>query len=74
MHAIRDGRVAVEERNVHRIGLGIGKVHIAQQVKRLARVSREAVGDFETVLICLMFLVAAEGAADGVGNPTSVEC
>ena len=51
--------MAVEEKNVHGIGLGIGKVHRAQEVKRLggylARVRREAVRDFETVLIGLMF-------------------
>lgn len=64
--------MAVEENHIHRIGLGIGKVDIAQKVKRLggylARVRRETVRDFETVLISLMFLVAAEGAADGIGN------
>lgn len=64
--------MAVEEKHIHRIGLGIGKVDIAQEVKRLsgdlAGVRRETVRDFETVLIRLMFLVAAESAADRIGN------
>lgn len=64
--------MAAKEKNVHRMGLGIGKVHIAQEVKRLqpppGPLGREAVRDFETVLIRLMLLVAAEGARDGIGN------
>lgn len=44
--------MAVEENHIHWIGLGIGKVDIAQKVKRLggylARVRRETVRDFET--------------------------
>ena len=61
-----------EEKHVRRIGLGIDKVHFAEEVKRLSshlvRVRGEAVGDLKAVLIGLMFLLAAEGAADGIGD------
>ena len=64
--------MAAKEKNVHRMGLGIGKVHIAQEVNRLqpppGPLGREAGRDFETVLIRLMLLVAAEAARDGIGN------
>ena len=64
--------MAVEQKDVHGIGLGISKIHIAQEIKplrrNLSRVGREAVCDFKAVLIGLMLLVTAEGAADGIGN------
>ena len=53
-------------------GSGSPRSTSPEEVKRLsshlARVRGAAVGDLKAVLIGLLFLVAAEGAADGIGD------
>ena len=50
LYAVRNRRVAVKQKNIHGIRLGISQVHVAQQIKRLRSyltgVRREAMSDF----------------------------
>ena len=60
--------MVIEEENVERIRVGIGQADLAHYLKRarcdLVRVGREAVGDFQAVLVRLVLEVTAEGGAD----------
>src|SRR5262249_5413432 len=70
MDAIFDGRVIEEEKDVHGIGIGIGKDLFAEHLEGsgtiLARVGDDSVCDFEAVDVRLVFLIATVSVADGV--------
>src|ERR1035438_357755 len=68
-NAIRDGGVVVDEKNLQARRVGIGEVDAAENVERLradlAGVGGQAVGDFEGVLVGLVFDIAGKSVADG---------
>src|SRR5438876_5374683 len=72
--AAGDGRMVVEKNYLNGIGVGVNKSSFAVVLKGfragLAGVGDDAVGDFQAVDVGLILLVAAEGAAEGIGNET----
>src|SRR5271170_7244664 len=70
--AVWDCWVGIEHEDCDGTGSGIGEIHFAENLKGLrgdlAGIRNQAVGDFQAVLIRLVFIVAAEGTLDRVSN------
>src|ERR1700691_6250975 len=70
--AVWDGGVGIEHENGNGIGSGIGEIHFAENLKGLrgdlAGIRNQAVGDFQAVLIRLVFEVTADSALHGGGD------
>src|SRR5260370_38259979 len=74
MDAGGGGGMVVEKKNLYWIGVGINKGVFAVVLEGLgtglAGIGNDAVGDFQAVDIGLILLIAAEGAAERLGNET----
>src|SRR5216684_3978203 len=74
MDAAGDGRMVVEKKNLYWIGVGINKGIFAVVLEGLgtglAGIGNDTVGDFQAVDVGLILLIAAEGAAERIGNET----
>ena len=74
MDAVGDSRVIEEEEDVDGIGIGINEnsfaVNLEGTCEGLTGIGDEAVADFETVNIGLVFLKAAERVAESTGGET----
>src|SRR5271155_915864 len=70
--AIWDCWVGIEHEDCDGTGGGVGEIHFAENLKglrgNLAGIRNQAVGDFQAILIRLVFHMAAEGALHGVGD------
>src|SRR5258708_2918164 len=72
--AAGDGRMVVEKKNLYGIRVGVNKGSFAVVLKGLRTgltgIGNDAVGDFQAVDVGLILLIAAERAAEGIGNET----
>src|SRR5271154_2587212 len=70
--AVWDCWVGIEHEDGDGIGSGIGEIHFAENLKGLrgdlAGIRNQAVGDFQAILVGLMFHMAADGALHGVSD------
>src|SRR5689334_1153337 len=64
--------MAVKQENIEWIGIRVRQIHLAEDLKSLGcdlpGVRRQAMGDFQSVLIRLMFEMPADSAGDGIAE------